>query len=213
LSLREGELRHPHWKGEKARGSPYESTKALGVLWNYMEEKIKSIHQEKENRSSNAYNPHIILHVQNMEAKGLHAELKKLRETMRNALLSYNTAMYQKKTEMEESGKSQEMIDSELFAWLKKTHIYWRQQLISWREGEDSKMRAAAVLYEQTRICAVEKSAWKSDIKAYRFPFQIAQDYLTRMVGDGQQKELGLHGVSATVTRGNEFALCGRKKS
>lgn len=214
FNLFTGELQHPHWKKNKnALLKRYKSKRALGILWDYMEDKIQSIHKSNEEKNTNekSLNPHILSLIEIMERKCLHDELRELREKMKAAVLAYNRKVYEYLSDTR--GKCEAENRTEINAWLKREHMQWRRKLIDTLESEDEKMRSAAVLYEQTRILSNKDSTYNKTEKGYQFAWSVAHDYLTRIIGDGDQRVRGLSGVSATVNRENEGVIYKRKRA
>merc|ERR1711933_12426 len=185
--------KYPHWFGKKS-GIIYKSTKALGVIWDYVEEKIRSVQQHnKENFSDKSeVNSFIMNHIRKIEIKAESDKaaedyLNKLRSKMRNAAVQYNSEFSKC---LGENSFIRDEFDKDTWNWMKSRHEFWRKKLFKSIDYDNINL-AAAVLYEQVSILSLKKSI-HGDEKAYKFAWYIAQDILTRIIGDGKAMERGL---------------------
>jgi hypothetical protein len=67
-----------------------------------------------------------------------------------------------------------------------------------------------AILYEQTYFASRNRQ-WYSK-NPYIFAWDVAHDYLTRIIADGDAQQFGV-GIAPTVSRGSERSVFGKKNT
>ena len=157
-----GEMKVPHWRGFKE--NIYKSQKALGIIWDYIEDKINSVRDHnKQNFTVKAEaNPHIIYHIHKKvdylkntnDHKGAE-QLISLRVAMKQAAMQYYRDMHHY---LKENPSETDEFDPLYWSWLKGRHDFWRKKLFNNKFDEDLTL-AAAVLYEQVWELSIEKSS------------------------------------------------------
>lgn len=195
ISKKISHIKEPHWRGFKV--NTYKSNKALGILWDYVEEKIKSVlsHNKQNFTGEKAeINSYIvdqidkrINHIKKNNDQNGAAHLLRLRQKMKNAAEQYNREV---SNYLKENGqKADDEFDCLFWNWLKERHEFWRHELFKGAYGDDMSL-SAAVLYEQVWELGVNNSS-PGEEKVYKFAWHVAHDILTRIIGDGKAKERG----------------------
>jgi RNA dependent RNA polymerase len=155
--------KQPHWSLDQALGEgeeherAYKSKRALGRLWDYVQEKI----ERAVSLGSESPNVHIMQLAESAQSKLEPNLYSSTRSTMRSAAVRYKLeikAMIEAKTSLDLIGaRSQEFAEIE------------RDRLLIEPFPEEERALAAAILYE---VCGESKSfAWK-----------VARDYLCVIV-------------------------------
>ena len=154
-------IKEPHWKGFKQ--NTYKSQKALGIIWDYVEDKIKSVreHNNHNYTDKSEANPHIMNQIQKRvdkinETKDVVSgeQFINLRNTMREAARRYYNDIH---LYLKENPPKDDEFDPIYWNWLKGRHHFWRKKLLGDKHDEEL-ILAAAVLYEQVWELSVEKS-------------------------------------------------------
>lgn len=154
-------VKEPHWKGFKT--NIFKSDKALGIIWDYVEEKINSVrnHNNQNFARKAEANGFIMYHIQKKvdslkatnDQKGAE-DLINLRGTMKKAAMQYYADMHQY---LKAHPRKDDEFDPLYWNWLKGRHDFWRKRLFSNIFDEELTL-AAAVLYEQVWELSIEKS-------------------------------------------------------
>ena len=176
----------PHWK-EKDQKHSYNSAKALGVLWDFVEQRLieanntnlkhdgDSIeHQQMEPKPGTFIPENRVLAYIEDAVKCDRVPFEKLRnmkDKMRNGLKSF----IQFKLAQESCG------EKEISNWYDAYCSEQKASLILCRHGTDEACLAAAVLYEQAfkRVDSHYNKAL-----AIRFAWDVGIDFLCRIIGD-----------------------------
>jgi len=186
----------PHWAKRKvsAYSKFYQSTKALGGLWDYMEQQINNITKSKESKQGQK-NEFILKIVKEYESKSIKsnkidevAKLSHLRNKMKRALNEFRSELdsFQKVEDYKDSQKRN--------VWFSRKYASYNEQLITSEDGEDSRNLAAAVLYEH---CNADSD----------FPWRVALDRLLRIYSDANTRCKGRGDISKTVDHDNDKAM------
>ena len=159
-------MKRPHWIESGKRS--YKSKKALGILWDYMEEKLQTLLIKCCSGATPQLNPHITALIKKEEKrkKNLHDfDLILTRKKMLDAAKSYYQDFFTFLSDLEKKKPSQEVKKEKILAYTKDKREKYRCKLIeNAYDGEDAKQLAAAVLYEQCAFLSRER-AFKEEFK------------------------------------------------
>mmetsp|Transcript_9301 Transcript_9301/g.13817 ORF Transcript_9301/g.13817 Transcript_9301/m.13817 type:complete len:977 (+) Transcript_9301:369-3299(+) len=208
-----GSLKSPHWLGKTSGCGSYTSSKALGVLYDYIQSKIDSAVTtcDGDGRRTTRLNPYIMSIINKATQKelsdvGIKVKLMELRKKMSSAI----TTFYSENKKFTETmpGKKDDDVGM-VMEWMKCQYRRWREELIDCEEGEDARNLASAILYEETWRWSME-SSFQGDHKM--FAWHVAKDRLLRVIGDANQSSTGA-GVAPTLLREHERVLYQRGKN
>ena len=151
----------PHWAATNA-SSTYRSQKALGLIYDHVEEKLQRVLATPDTQGSQA-NTHIMALVKKAQESNA-AHVHDLRKRMESALATYDSEMSKlaqrlKKTMLKEEDKKKLVYD-----WKASHYRAQQAELIENEEGKDGKDLAAAILYEADLRRSKAKS-FNGDVK------------------------------------------------
>jgi len=155
---------YPHWLGKKS-GNIYKSTKALGVIWDYVEEKIRSVqrHNQENFSDKSEANSFIMNHIRKIEIKAgtdktAEDYLMKLRSKMRSAAVQYNSELNKYLDEnssrrdednaefrkcLRKNCCMRDEVDKDTWDWMKSSHEFWRKKLFKSIDYDNINLAAA----------------------------------------------------------------------
>lgn len=194
-------LMQPHWCASLKGNKSYRSHKALGVLWDLLEEAGRKQKCEIEDEM----NVHIRHRIENAEGKNP-KEVEMIRTQMRQRLLDFNKSMRIKIDSSERGDEVGKRLNNNAIKCLYKHH----RREIEDSYDHDDHVKVFAILYEQTYFKSRDRMS-RFNGEPYVFAWSVGHDWLTRIIADGKARALGL-GIAPTVVRGSEEMIFGRKK-
>lgn len=215
----------PIWKKKKDTQKMYCKNTALGVLHNYMNEKLETMNQLYGNEKQR--NKYIMELIRKEEAKN-NVRVYSLRGELRDTILQSNK---------EVSEKMQTNADA---SWFNHHYHQWRKKLFD-VDSEDEKRLIASLLYEQTADLSVLKSTDEKEIvsvdfagchsfryllntivlminiffqniQVYKFAWMVGHDTLIQIINSAKSKDGDAKGSPITMTLDIANAVCSSKK-
>mmetsp|Transcript_33474 Transcript_33474/g.73440 ORF Transcript_33474/g.73440 Transcript_33474/m.73440 type:complete len:409 (+) Transcript_33474:1-1227(+) len=199
-----GGLPEPHWNVSSNDGyakKTYRSVKALGELFDLLEEASTKQQQEIEDEM----NIHIQRKIFRAEEKNP-AEVNRIREEMKNRLIDFNKTMRKKIGSSERNDEVGRRLNNKEISSLYKRH---RSEIEALYDVED-RPNAFAILYEQTYFRSINRML-RYNREPYVYAWAVGHDHLTRIIADGEA-EIGGGGLAPTVVRGREQLIFGKKR-
>ena len=198
-----GSLTKPHWSTLNKSVNSYQSTKVLGELFDMLGG------AETKEISFDDIEPEMIIHIRKKlewAEKKDRDQVEMIRKDMLRRLKSFNQAVKENMHKLDLRDELQRRWRDKTVADMYKQH---RCEIESSYDSHDLPM-VFAILYEQTYFLSRERmSRWRKG--PYVFAWKIGQDYLTRLIADGEARKNG-HGIAPTIARGKYQLIFGKKR-
>jgi hypothetical protein len=199
VEMRYDQISRPHWH-RAARANKYQSIKVLGKIFDMLTE--VGGQDFNCNDTESQINVHIQRVIEKAEKRNAN-RVQEIREDMGNRLKAFNmtmSAVYNAYKNEEVQTCLKRKAISDLF----QKH---RSEIVKKYEDEDSisLIDVMAILYEETFYRSLEKMV-RFKGTPYVFAWEVGQDRLTRIIGDGNSEE----GCALTVVRGKDCTFFGK---
>ena len=161
----------PHWAPTNEKKT-YQSKKALGIIYDYVEEKIQRVLAMPDTQASQP-NKHIVALVEK-EQQANASRVCNMRKRMVTALAAYDVEMTKLRQRLEKIDvRREEDRKKILYDWKAAYYCTQKRELITCEKGEDAKNLAAAVLYDETLKSSRAKS-FNGEVKVrYQGPWSL----------------------------------------
>jgi hypothetical protein len=211
--MKYGLIRRPHWHAKSKKGSAYTSTRVLGQLYDMLDKVGKKDVNYFKNCEPEM-NIHIVKRV--TAAKERNADkVDAVRDDMHRHLTAFNQRMrdnINKSSESESDDNPSLKRNRGTGPRLTRTAtqtlcMEHRSEILRTYKNDEAidLCDVFAILYEVTYIRSIDRMQ-RFNAKPYIFAWEVAHDYLTRIIADGESYE----GCAPTVARGKDRVIFGR---